>query len=252
MSVIQNDLDGKVALVTGASSGIGESTAKALSEAGANVALAARREDELEALADRIETDGGTALVIPTDVTDEAQIQEMIDRTHEEWGRLDILVNNAGVMLLEPIGGADTDNFRRMVELNLLAVMNATHEVLPIMQEQGEGHIVNISSVAGRKSHEGSGAYSATKFGVNAFSEALREEVTGDGIRVTMIEPGAVDTELQEHIPNDEQKEQTDEMVESLDVLTGDDIARSITYAVTQPQHVDVNEILIRPTQQEL
>ena len=253
MNVITENLDGKAALITGASSGIGESTAEALAEAGASVALAARREDELEQLADRIESEGGEALVVPTDVTDEAEIQEMVDRTHEEFGSLDILVNNAGVMLLERVEDADTDNFRQMVEVNLLGLMNVTHTALPIMQQQGEGHVVNISSVAGRKAYAGSSGYNATKFGVNGFSEALREEVTGDDdIRVTLIEPGFVDTELAEHIPDDEQQEQAKEALEAMDALTPDDIARSIAYAVGQPSHVDVNEILIRPTDQEL
>ena len=253
MNVITENLDGKAALITGASSGIGESTAEALAEAGASVALAARREDELEQLADRIESEGGEALVVPTDVTDEAEIQEMVDRTHEEFGSLDILVNNAGVMLLERVEDADTDNFQQMVEVNLLGLMNVTHTALPIMQQQGEGHVVNISSVAGRKAYAGSSGYNATKFGVNGFSEALREEVTGDDdIRVTLIEPGFVDTELAEHIPDDEQQEQAKEALEAMDALTPDDIARSIAYAVGQPSHVDVNEILIRPTDQEL
>lgn len=253
MNVISENLDGKAALITGASSGIGESTAEALAEAGASVALAARREDELEQLADRIESEGGEALVVPTDVTDEAEIQEMVDRTHEEFGSLDILVNNAGVMLLERVEDADTDNFQQMVEVNLLGLMNVTHTALPIMQQQGEGHVVNISSVAGRKAYAGSSGYNATKFGVNGFSEALREEVTGDDdIRVTLIEPGFVDTELAEHIPDDEQQEQAKEALEAMDALTPDDIARSIAYAVGQPSHVDVNEILIRPTDQEL
>jgi NADP-dependent 3-hydroxy acid dehydrogenase YdfG len=253
MNAITENLDGKAALVTGASSGIGESTAEALAEAGASVALAARREDELEQLADRIESEGGEALVVPTDVTDEDEIQEMVDRTHEEFGSLDILVNNAGVMLLERVEDADIDNFRQMVEVNLLGLMNVTHTALPIMQQQGDGHIVNISSVAGRKAYAGSSGYNATKFGVNGFSEALREEVTGDDdIRVTLIEPGFVDTELAEHIPDDEQQEQAKEALEAMDALTPDDIARSIAYAVGQPSHVDVNEILIRPTDQEL
>ncbi|SEO35735.1 hypothetical protein SAMN04487948_10242 [Halogranum amylolyticum] len=253
MNAITENLDDTAALVTGASSGIGESTAEALAEAGASVALAARREDELEQLADRIESDGGEALVVPTDVTDEAEIQEMVDRTYEEFGSLDILVNNAGVMLLERVEDADIDNFRQMVEVNLLGLMNVTHTALPIMQKQGEGHVVNVSSVAGRKAYAGSSGYNATKFGVNGFSEALREEVTGENdIRVTLIEPGFVDTELAEHIPDDEQQEQAEEALEAMDALTPDDIARSIAYAVGQPSHVDVNEILIRPTDQEL
>jgi NADP-dependent 3-hydroxy acid dehydrogenase YdfG len=253
MSVVPNELTDQVALVTGASPGIGEATAEALAANGASVALAARREDELAELADRIESDGGDALVIPTDVTDESQVETMVETAHEESGRLDILVNNAGVMLLERVEDADTGDFRQMAEVNLLGLMNATHAALPIMQDQGEGHVVNLSSVAGRKAYAGSSAYNATKFGVNGFTEALRQEVTDNSrIRTTLIEPGAVDTELPDHIPSNDQQEQIQGMMESMAPLTGEDIARSILYAVTQPPHVDVNEILIRPTEQEL
>lgn len=252
MNLIE-DLDGKVAVVTGASSGIGEATAKSLSEEGADVVLAARREEELRDLADQIETEGGDTLVVPTDVTDEADIQELVDRTVEEFDRLDILVNNAGVMLLEEVEDADPDNFQQMVDVNLSGLMKLTRAALPIMQDQGSGHVVNISSVAGRKSFPGSSAYSATKFGVNGFSEGLRQEVTGeDDIRITLIEPGFVDTELAEHIPDENIQEQTKQTLETMDALTPQDVARSITYAVGQPPHVDVNELLIRPTHQEL
>lgn len=252
MNLIE-DLDGKVAVVTGASSGIGEATAKSLSEEGADVVLAARREEELRELADQIETEGGDTLVVPTDVTDEADIQELVDRTVEEFDRLDVLVNNAGVMLLEEVEDADPDNFQQMVDVNLSGLMKLTRAALPIMQDQGSGHVVNISSVAGRKSFPGSSAYSATKFGVNGFSEGLRQEVTGeDDIRITLIEPGFVDTELAEHIPDENIQEQTKQTLETMDALTPQDVARSITYAVGQPPHVDVNELLIRPTHQEL
>ena len=140
-----------------------------------------------------------------------------------------------------------------MAEVNLLGLMNATHAALPIMQDQGEGHVMNLSSVAGRKAYAGSSAYNATKFGVNGFTEALRQEVTDNSrIRTTLIEPGTVDTELPDHIPSNDQQEQIQGMMESMAPLTGEDIARSILYAVTQPPHVDVNEILIRPTEQEL
>jgi NADP-dependent 3-hydroxy acid dehydrogenase YdfG len=251
---VTDGLTDRVALVTGASSGIGEATAEALAAEGARVALAARREDELHALADRIESEGGETLVVPTDVTDESQVEAMIQETYETFGRLDVLVNNAGVMLLENVADASRENFRQMAEVNLLGLMNTTHEALPIMQEQGTGHIVNLSSVAGRKAIPGSSAYNATKFGVNGFTEALRQELAGEGneIRTTLIEPGFVDTELDEHIPDDDQQAQTQEMLETISALTGEDIARSIRYAVTQPAHVDVNEILIRPTEQEL
>ena len=236
--------------MTGASSGIGEATAAALADAGASVVLAARRTEELEALAERIESAGGDALVVPTDVTDEGDIDALVDATTDEYGRIDVLVNNAGVMLLEPLERADRSNLRQMVEVNLLGLMNLTHAVLPVMQEQGSGHIVNVSSVAGRQASADSSGYNATKFGVNAFTEAVRQEVTTEGIRTTVIEPGAVDTELATHIPDEQVLEQFAEM--DLPMLHPDDIARGIVYATSQPDRVDVNEILIRPTGQNL
>jgi hypothetical protein len=250
MARTSSPLDGQVALVTGASSGIGEATAETLAEAGASVALAARREAELQAVADRIETDGGEALVIPTDVTEQTQVDAMVETTVAELGRLDILVNNAGVMLLEEAIDADRENWRRMVEVNLLGLMDATHAALAVMDEQGTGHIVNVSSTAGRSATATASGYNATKFGVNGFTEALRQEVTQDGIRTTLIEPGIVDTELQDHIPDEAVKERIEEWVESMEPLTGADVAEAIRYVVTQPQHVSVNELLLRPTQQ--
>ncbi len=243
-------LHGKVALITGASSGIGEATAVALAAEGARVAVAARRGEQLVALAKRIGDDGGEALPIIADVADEQQVCEMVQKAHTRFGRLDILVNNAGVMLLGPIFEADTEDWRRMINVNVLGLMYATHEALPIMIEQGEGHIVNLPSVAGRTVGAGRGAYNATKWAVGAFSEALRQEVYRDKIRVTIIEPGAVDTELTEHITNPMAKKETQEWYESIRQLKSEDIAASIVYATTQPPYVDVNEILIRPTDQ--
>ncbi len=239
-----------VAIVTGASSGIGEATAEALAAEGARVVLAARRVEELEALADRIESNGGEALVVPTDVTEGEDIDTLVEAATDEYGQIDILVNNAGVMLLEPVERADRSNFRQMVEVNLLGLMNLTHAVLPVMQDQETGHIVNVSSVAGRDASANSSGYNATKFGVNAFTEAVRQEVTEEGIRTTIIEPGAVETELATHIPDEQVIEQFAEM--DLPMLNSGDIARSIVYATSQPQRVDVNEILIRPTGQNL
>ncbi len=244
-------LDGKVVLVTGASSGIGEATAVALAAAGAKVALAARRQERLATLAQRIAEQGGQAITLDVDATDEAQVSDMVQRTQAENGRVDILVNNAGVMLLGPIENANTEDWRQMVNINLLGLMYATHAVLPVMKAQGEGHIVNISSVAGRTARAGSAVYNATKWGVCAFSEALRQEVYKDKIRVTVIEPGAVATELTEHITDPETKEKTQAWTQSMQQLQSEDIAAAIAYAVTQAPHVNVNEILIRPTEQE-
>ncbi|WP_323174129.1 SDR family NAD(P)-dependent oxidoreductase [Natrialba sp. PRR66] len=247
-----SELDGQVAIVTGASSGIGEATASALAQRGANIVLAARRVDELEALANDIESDGGEALAVPTDVTSEDDIDSLVETTLNEFGSIDVLVNNAGVMLLEPVARADRANFRQMVEVNLLGLMNLTHAVLPVMQDQATGHIVNISSTSGRQATANSSGYNATKFGVNAFTEALRQEVTAEGIRTTIIEPGVVETELKDHIPDEGVKEQLEEYVFSgMTALQSEDIARGVAYAVTQPQHVSVNEMLIRPTDQK-
>ena len=251
MTLGSDALDGSVALVTGASSGIGEATAEALAAEGASVALAARREDELRAVADSIESAGGEALVVPTDVTDEQQVEAMVEETVDALGGLDVLVNNAGVMLLEAVADADTDNWRQMVEVNLLGLMNATHAALPALKDGG-GHVVNVSSVAGRQAGENASGYNATKFGVNGFTEAFRQEVTDEGIRTTVVEPGLVETELQEHIPDEEIREGTEQWLDSLEPLAPEDIARSIRFAVAQPQHVSVNELLIRPTQQQM
>lgn len=248
---MSEELKGKVALVTGASSGIGEATAKLLAKNGARVALVARREDRLQQIIKEIEDAGGRAISVVADVADEAQVKNAFDKAHQEFGRLDILVNNAGVMLLGPISGADTKEWRRMVNLNVLGLMYCTHAALPTMQAQKSGHIVNISSVAGRTAREGAGVYNATKWAVGAFSESLRQEVSRDKIRVSIIEPGVVETELQTHISDEKMKRQMEEMTRAMQPLQSDDIARTILYAVSQPQHVNVNEILIRPLQQE-
>jgi NADP-dependent 3-hydroxy acid dehydrogenase YdfG len=245
-----NALQGKVALITGASSGIGEATAIALAGEGASVAVSARRADRLQDLVKRITGNGGKALSLTGDVSDEAQANEMVKKTHDEFGRIDILVNNAGVMLLGQIDGANTEDWRRMINTNVLGLMYATHAALPLMKQQG-GHIVNISSVAGRTARAGAGVYNASKWGVVAFSEALRQETVKSHIRVTIIEPGAVATELTNHITDQNAKQTTEDWIKTLRPLQSEDIAAAILYAVTQPDHVSVNEILIRPTDQE-
>ncbi|MFH5802030.1 SDR family oxidoreductase [Haladaptatus sp. CMAA 1911] len=245
-------LDGQVAIVTGASSGSGAATAKALAEQGANVVLAARRESELKTVAKEIETTGATAIVIPTDMTDEADIDTLVQSVRERFETIDILVNNAGIALIEPVERAHRSNVRQMIEVNLLGVMNLTTAVLPVMQEQDAGHIVTVSSTAGRTASANMSGYNASKFGVNGFTEALRQEVTTQGIRTTLIEPGAVDTEFSSHIPDNEVRSAIeDRLFTSIKPLQPEDIARSIVFAVTQPQHVSVNEILIRPTDQQ-
>jgi NADP-dependent 3-hydroxy acid dehydrogenase YdfG len=252
---MSDQLKGTVALVTGASSGIGEATAEALATAGAAVAIAARRRDRLDALAERI-GGGATTLVLEADVTDQAQAAETVDRTVRELGRLDILINNAGVMLLGPIVDAPVEEWRRMIDLNLLGLQYCTHAALPHLLRAAEteprqvADLVNVSSVAGRFARSGNGVYSATKFGVMAFSESLRQEVTRRHLRVTVVEPGAVMTELASH--------NRPEVIEGMVATFGDteimhatDIADTILFAVTRPRRMVLNEILVRPTEQE-
>lgn len=243
-------LQGKVALVTGASSGIGEATAVALAAEGAAVAIAARRVDRLDTLKTKLEAEGARVVAVELDVTDEAACRAAVERTVQELGGLDIVINNAGVMLLGPIEGADTQDWRRMVETNVLGLMYVTHAALPHLLERG-GDVVQVSSVAGRVARAGSGVYNASKFAVGAFSESLRQEVTTRGVRVTLVEPGAVATELQSHITHADTKAGIEKWIAGMRPLQSDDIARAVVYAVTQPAHVSVNELTIRPTDQD-
>jgi NADP-dependent 3-hydroxy acid dehydrogenase YdfG len=247
-------LDGTVALVTGASSGIGHATAIALAAQGARVAVAARRRDRLEELADHIGRD--QVLVLETDVTDEAQARTMVERTVSTLGRLDTLVNNAGVMLLGPIVDAPVEEWRRMVELNLLGLLYCTHAALPHLlaaagsEPRNVADVVNVSSVAGRNARLNNGVYSATKFGVGAFSESLRQEVTTRHVRVTLVEPGATASELVIH-NRAEVLEQLAANFSSTEILQAEDIADTIAFTVTRPRRMVVNEVLVRPTEQE-
>jgi NADP-dependent 3-hydroxy acid dehydrogenase YdfG len=242
-------LDGKVAAITGASSGIGEATALALAAEGATVSLAARRKDRLDELAALIGSQGGRALAIEADVSDEAQANVFVNRTNEELGGVDILVNNAGVMLLGPVAGAPTEQWRRMLDVNLAGLLYCTHAALPIMGSAGHGDIVNVASVAGRIASMGSAVYNMTKWGVVGFSEALRQECSRANVRVTAIEPGWVDTELQGHNEHPAVVEGMNKLINAIDkLLEPDDVARAILFAVSQPEHVSINEMLIRPT----
>jgi len=243
------ELSNQVVAVTGASSGIGEATAPACAGAGAAVALAARRADRIDALAERIVGEGGRAVAIATDVGDEAQARAFVERAHSELGRLDVLVNNAGVMLLGPIAGADTEEWRRMIHANVFGVLYCTHAALPLMAAQGSGHVINVSSVAGRVARLGSGVYNLTKFGVGAFSESLRQEAVALGVRVTLVEPGAVATELPGH-NRPEILEQMAKRFKGVTPLAAQDIANAVLYAIGQPANVSVNEVLIRPSGQ--
>ena len=248
-------LDGTVALITGASSGIGEATARALAAQGAKVAVAARRLERLERLASEIGGEGHTALAIQSDITDQEQAIAAVDRTVDELGRLDIVVNNAGQMLLGPIEEAPTEEWDRMIDLNLKGLINTTHAALPHLlaaaedSPRGCADVVNISSVAGRIARSGSGVYNLTKHGVGAFSESFRQEFASRRVRSTIIEPGAVETELTDHI-RDGVREQVRKRFTDMKMLEAVDIADAIAYAVTRPAHVSLNEVLIRPTEQ--
>ncbi|HKY68371.1 MAG TPA: SDR family NAD(P)-dependent oxidoreductase [Acidimicrobiales bacterium] len=249
-------LDGTVALVTGASSGIGAATARALAAEGAAVAVAARRKDRLDDLAAEIGSAGGTALVLETDVTEQQQAIDAVERTVAELGRLDTVVNNAGVMLLGPIVDAPVEEWDRMVALNVQGLLYVAHAAVPHLLAAAEGgprqvsDLVNISSVAGRVARLGSGVYNLTKHGVGAFSESLRQEVARRHVRVSLVEPGATSTELATHL-RPEVREQTMQRFAGVQRLDADDIADAITYVVTRPRHVAINEVLIRPTEQE-
>jgi NADP-dependent 3-hydroxy acid dehydrogenase YdfG len=243
-------LDSKVVVITGASSGIGEATAEALAEEGATVVVAARREERLSELVERLNGDGGKALAVECDVTDEEQAHALIQRAKDEFGQVDILVNNAGVMQLSKIEKGLSDEWRTMFDVNVMGLLYTTDAAVQVMKEQGSGHLVNVSSVAGRKSGPLRGAYSGTKFAVNAISEALRQELIEDNIRVTVVEPGAVETELPDHITDEEAREGIQSVYGLDDILQAEDIANAIAYCVSQPERVSVNEILIRPTQQ--
>jgi NADP-dependent 3-hydroxy acid dehydrogenase YdfG len=248
------DINGKTVIVTGASSGIGEATAIKLGELGAKVAIVARRRERLEKLAVQIEKSGGQALVIEADITDKKICQELVEEVLKEWNKIDILINNAGVMLLGPTAKAPLEEWERMISVNLLGLLYMTYAALPNMRKAGSGHLVNISSVAGRTARAGSAVYNATKWGVNAFTEALRQELVSDKlkIRTTLIEPGAVETELTSH-NRPEVQETLKERFKGMDKkLQSEDIAAAILYALSQPEHVNVNEILIRPTEQTM
>jgi NADP-dependent 3-hydroxy acid dehydrogenase YdfG len=249
------ELNGTVALVTGASSGIGEASARLLAERGAAVAAVARRGDRLAALVEEIEGGGGRAIAIEADVSDRAQAEAAVARAAEELGRLDTVVNNAGVMLLGPIADAPVEEWERMIEVNLLGLLYVAKASLPHLLEAASGEprrvadLVNVSSVAGRVARLGSGVYNATKHGVGAFSESLRQEVTGRHVRVSLIEPGAVSTELVSH-NRPEVQGAIEERIGEIERLESSDIADAIAYVVTRPRHVAINEVLVRPTEQ--
>ncbi|MET7974212.1 SDR family NAD(P)-dependent oxidoreductase [Streptomyces mirabilis] len=249
-------LTGTVALVTGASSGIGAATARRLAEDGASVALVARRKGRLNDLAAEIGKAGGTALVVEADITDRPQAEAAVQQAVEHFGRLDTLVNNAGLMLLGPVVGADVDEWERMLAVNVQGLLHTTHAALPHLLKAAEdgprkvADIVNISSIAGRVAWNGYGVYNLTKFGVNGFTESLRQEVTQRHVRVGVLEPGGVDTELGSHNKPEIQGAMITPFYDTTEVLTPDDIADGVAYMVTRPRHASIGELWIMPTDQ--
>jgi NADP-dependent 3-hydroxy acid dehydrogenase YdfG len=237
---------GRVAVITGASSGIGEATARAMAADGHRVALLARRADRIDALADEL---GNGAIAIEADVTDRDSIVAAAERVQQELGGADILVNNAGVMLTAPFTSDQREEHRRMVETNLLGAMTATEVFLDQLRANGGGDLVNVSSVAGRVAPAGFAAYAATKWGINGWSEALRVELQPD-VRVIVIEPGATATELPDHITHADSKRVSQEALDWS--IPPHDIAEVIAFAVSRPQRVTLNEILVRPTVQAM
>ena len=240
-------IDAKVIIITGASSGIGEATAKLLASQGAILMLAARREERLKSLVQEIKTAGGKASFQVTDVTNRQALKDLVDATIEQYERVDVLINNAGLMPLSPLDALKLDEWEQMVDVNIKGVLYGIAAVLPLMRKQKKGHIVNVASVAGLKVFPSGAVYCATKFAVRAISEGLRLESNGK-IRSTIISPGAVDTELTDHISDKESAEKAEKNYQY--AINADAIARAILYALEQPEDVDINEVVIRPTQQ--
>lgn len=244
-------LEGRVAVITGASSGIGEAVAEGLAEQGVKVALAARREGRLEVLAERIRRAGGQALVHAADVTDRRQVEALVAATVERWGAVHVLVNNAGVMPLSPLADLRVDDWIRMVDVNVKGVLHGLAAVLPVMLEQEDGHIVNIGSLAGRRPFPGGAVYSATKFAVRSLTWGMQLELSAArGIRVTDVQPGVVETELTDHIPDPALRDGFHSGWSGRRKLRPADVASAVLFALAAPAHVNVNEILVRPTDQ--
>ena len=248
---MENNIKGKVIVITGASSGMGEAAAKHLSNLGATVVLGARRTVRIETLAKEIKENGGQALAIAVDVTQREQVKKLVDATVEQFGRVDVLLNNAGIMPLSLVESLHVDEWDKMIDVNLKGVLNGIAAVLPYMKEQKSGQIINTSSVAGHKVFSGSAVYSATKFAVRALTEGLRMEVKPYNIRTTIVCPGAVKTQLLKHITDADVRQANEDYVGAVGI-SPDSFARVVAFAISQPVDVDINEIIFRPTLQEL
>lgn len=248
---MENNIKGKVVVITGASSGMGEAAAKHLSQLGAAVVLGARRTGRIEKLAKEIQESGGKALAIAADVTQRDQVKKLVDNAVEKFGRVDVILNNAGVMPLSPMDRINVEEWNTMIDVNIKGVLNGIAAVLPYMKEQKFGQIINTSSVAGHKVFYGSAVYSATKYAVRALTEGLRMEVKPYNIRTTIVCPGAVKTELLEHISEADIQQVNKDYVGEVGI-SPDSFARVVAFAISQPEDVDINEIIFRPTAQEL
>ncbi|MBN8411526.1 MULTISPECIES: SDR family oxidoreductase [Halomonas] len=248
-NVSTDGIQDKVVIITGASSGLGEATAKRLAKGGARLVLGARRDDRLKRLCEEIKAEGGQAVYRVTDVTDREQVEALAQLARDEFGRIDVLVNNAGLMPLSPLDKLKVDEWDQMVDVNIKGVLYGIAAVLPTMREQHEGHVINLSSVAGHVVFPAAAVYCATKFAVKALTEGLRQESGGE-IRATNISPGAIDTELTQSISDDDTAKGVNELYTL--AIDADAVARAIAFAVEQPADVDVNELVLRPTRQEL
>jgi NADP-dependent 3-hydroxy acid dehydrogenase YdfG len=247
---MSNNIEGKVVVITGASSGLGEAVARQLAVEGARVALGARRSDRIEKLAEELRAQGGMALSVTTDVTDRSQVQALVDAAVREFGRVDVIINNAGLMPQSPLEHLHVDEWDRMIDVNIKGVLYGIAAALPYFTEQKSGHFINVASVAGHKVRPNGAVYSATKFAVRVISEGLRQEVKPYNIRTTIISPGAVDTELPDTITDPDVAAGMRQFYEDI-AIPADSFARCVLFAMSQPEDVDINEILYRPTRQE-
>ncbi|RAI57078.1 SDR family oxidoreductase [Roseicella frigidaeris] len=248
---MSNTIAGKVIVITGASSGLGEASARLLSAEGATVVLGARREDRIKSLADALAAKGAKALAVPTDVTRRGDVQTLVDAAVQAYGRLDVMINNAGLMPQAPLERLDVADWDRMIDVNIKGVLYGIAAALPQMQRQKSGHFVNVSSVAGHKVGPGFAVYAATKHAVRALSEGLRQEVKPYNIRTTVISPGAVATELPNSVTDPEAAARIRQFYAEA-AIPADSFARAVAFAISQPEEVDINEILFRPTRQAL
>jgi NADP-dependent 3-hydroxy acid dehydrogenase YdfG len=248
---MSNNIEGKVVVITGASSGLGEAAARMLSEQGAIVVLGARRADRIESLATELQANGGKALAVTTDVTKADQVQKLVDEAVNQFGRIDVIINNAGLMPQSSLDRLKIEDWDQMIDVNIKGVLYGIAAVLPYMKEQKSGQIINVASVAGHKVRAGGAVYSATKHAVRVISEGLRMEVKPYNLRTTIISPGAVDTELPDSVTEKDFAENIQKFYKDV-AIPADSFARTVIFAMSQPDNVDINEILYRPTAQEL